>query len=180
MQSLISARSITKGRQVWWNVRPRESYRTVEIRVMDMQISLRRVRGFTAACQALVARELRDMRDGRPEEDLRSAFLADALFKAMRFGLEAAIVDPAAGTTLTMRDAVEGLLERAAREARELGTEADLRILEEILEQGTEAECQLALLDELGDLQKLQLRLLELAREELGSICAHRGGLDAG
>ena len=93
----------------------------------------------------------------------------------------AAIIDPASGTTLTMREAVERLLERALPDARELGTEADLRILEQILDEGTEAECQLALLDELGDLQKLQLRLLELAREELGSICAQRGGgLDAG
>ena len=179
VNSLIAAHSITKGRQVWWNVRPRETYKTVELRVMDVQISLRRVRAFTAACQALVARDLRDIRDGRPEEDLRSAFLADALFKAMRFGLDAAIVDPASGDTLTMREAAEALLERASPAARELGTEADLRILEEILAQGTEAENQLALLDELGDLRKVQLRLLEMAREELGTTCAHRGGHDA-
>ncbi len=177
--SLIAARSITKGRQVWWNVRPRESYRTVEVRVMDVQISLRRVRSFTAACQALVARHLREIRDGRPEEDLRSAFLADALFKAMRFGLEGRIVDPVAGSTLTMREAAESLIEWASPAARELGTEADLRILEEILAQGTEAEGQLALLEELGDVRKVQLRLLEMAREELGTTCAQPGGLNA-
>ena len=179
IQSLIAAGSITKGRQVWWNVRPRETYRTVEVRVMDVQISLRRVRAFTAACQALVARHLREIRDGLPEEDLRAAFLADAQFKAMRFGLDGNIVDPASGVTLTMREAAESLIEWASPAARELGTEADLRILEEILAQGTEAESQLALLDDLGDVRKVQLRWLEMAREELGTTCAHRGGPDA-
>ncbi|HEY7462706.1 MAG TPA: YbdK family carboxylate-amine ligase [Gemmatimonadota bacterium] len=172
IRALIAAGSITKGRQVWWNVRPRESYRTVEVRVMDVQLSARRVRGFTAACQALVARHLREIRGGVPEEDLRAAFLADALWKAMRFGLEGTLLDPAAGTTLTMREAAESLIEWAAPAARELGTEADLRILEEILAGGTEAEAQLALLEELGDVRKVQRRLLEMAREEVEAAAA--------
>ena len=169
LAALIAARSITRPRQVWWNVRPRDPFRTVEVRVMDVQLSLRRVRGFAAACQALVAACLRDVREGVPEEDLRDAYLLDALFKAMRFGLEGTILDPAAGTTLTMREAVEALLARAAPEARALGTEPDLRALEEILVAGTEAEAQLALLDELGDVRRVQLRLLDLAREEVAA-----------
>lgn len=169
IDGLLAAGSITKPRQVWWNVRPRESYRTVEIRVMDVQLSLRRVRAFTAAAQALVATHLREIRDGRPEEDLRDVFLADALFKGMRFGLEGVIVDPAGGRTLTMREAVAEMLERAYPAARELGTESDLSIVQEILSEGTEAERQLALLAELRDLGLVQLRLLELARADLGS-----------
>ncbi len=167
VDALIAAGSIAKARQIWWNVRPRESYRTVEVRVTDVQVSLRRLRGLTAAVQALVAADLRDIRDGRGEEHLRDAYLADALFKAMRFGLEGAIADPASGVALPMRDAVGLMLERALPSARELGTEADVRILEEVLARGTEAEEQLALRRELGDLGRVQLRLLERAREEL-------------
>lgn len=164
--ALLAAGSITKPRQLWWNLRPRDEFGTIEIRVMDGQPSLRRVRGFIAACQALVASHLRDVRDGRPEEDLREAFLADGLFKAMRFGLDAVLVDPATGRTVAMRDAIRSLLETAGSAARELGTAADLAILEEVLERGTEAEAQLALLAELGDLRAVQLRLLEQARAE--------------
>jgi carboxylate-amine ligase len=164
--ALLAAGSITKPRQLWWNLRPRDEFGTIEIRVMDGQPSLRRVRGFIAACQALVAAHLRDVRDGRPEEDLREAFLADGLFKAMRFGLDAVLVDPATGRTVAMRDAIRSLLETAGSAARELGTAADLAILEEVLERGTEAEAQLALLAELGDLRAVQLRLLEQARAE--------------
>jgi carboxylate-amine ligase len=164
--ALLAAGSITKPRQLWWNLRPRDEFGTIEIRVMDGQPSLRRVRGFIAACQALVAAHLRDVRDGRPEEDLREAFLADGLFKAMRFGLDAVLVDPASGRTVAMRDAIRSLLDTAGSAARELGTAADLAILEEVLERGTEAEAQLALLAELGDLRAVQLRLLEQARAE--------------
>jgi carboxylate-amine ligase len=164
--ALLAAGSITKPRQLWWNLRPRDEFGTIEIRVMDGQPSLRRVRGFIAACQALVAAHLRDVRDGRPEEDLREAFLADGLFKAMRFGLDAVLVDPATGRTVVMRDAIRSLLETAGSAARELGTAADLAILEEVLERGTEAEAQLALLAELGDVRAVQLRLLEQARAE--------------
>ena len=172
LEALIAAGSITKPRQVWWNVRPRESYATVEVRSMDVQVSLRRVRGFTAAVQALVATHLREVREGRPEEDLRPALLADAMFKAMRFGLDGRIADPVTGATLTMREAVLQMLERAAPAARDLGTDADLRLLEEILVNGTEAEAQLALLAELGDVRRVQLRLLERAREELSAALA--------
>lgn len=164
--ALLAAGSITKPRQLWWNIRPRDEFGTVEIRIMDGQPSLRRVRGFIAACQALVAAHLREIRDGRPEEDLREAFLADGLFKAMRFGLEAPIVDPASGRTVAMRDAIGRMLETAGAAARELGTSADLAILDEVLERGTEAEAQLALLAELGDVRAVQMRLLEQARAE--------------
>lgn len=164
--ALLAAGSVTKPRQLWWNIRPRDEFGTVEIRIMDGQPSLRRVRGFIAACQALVAAHLREIRDGRPEEDLREAFLADGLFKAMRFGLEALIVDPGGGRTLAMRDAIGEMLETAGAASRELGTAADLAILDEVLERGTEAEAQLALLAELGDLRAVQLRLLDQARAE--------------
>jgi carboxylate-amine ligase len=169
IEALTAAGSITKRRQVWWNVRPRESYRTVEVRVMDVQLSLRRLRGFTALVQALVARDLRELRDGRPEEDLREAYLADGVWKAMRFGLEGTIVDPEDGRTLPMRDAIEEMLAWAAPAAHELGTEGDLGILEEILAEGTEAEAQLALYHELGDVRSVQLELLARARREVAS-----------
>jgi hypothetical protein len=58
------------------------------------------------------------------------------------------------------------MLETAGAAARELGTSADLAILDEVLERGTEAEAQLALLAELGDLRAVQMRLLEQARSE--------------
>ena len=114
-----------------------------------------------------MALHLREIRDGRGEEDLREAYLADALFKAMRFGLRGSVADPATGATLTMAEAAEAMLEAALAPARELGTEADVRILEEVLASGTEAEAQLDLLRELGDVRRVQLRLLQLAREEL-------------
>jgi carboxylate-amine ligase len=164
--ALTAAGSITKPRQLWWNLRPRDEFGTVEVRIMDGQPSLRRVRGFVAACQALVAAHLREIREGRREDDLRDAFLSDGLFKAMRFGLEATVVDPATGRTVAMRDAIAELLDTAGAAARELGTARDLAILEEVLERGTEAETQLALLAELGDLRAVQLRLLEQARSE--------------
>ncbi|MBA2565710.1 MAG: YbdK family carboxylate-amine ligase [Gemmatimonadetes bacterium] len=170
--ALVAAGSITKPRQVWWNVRPRETFRTVEVRVMDVQLSLRRVRGFAAVAQALVAAHLREIRDGLGEQDLREAFLSDALFKAMRFGLEARIPDAVNGSPRTMRDAVEEMLEWALPAASELGTEADLSILEEILERGTEADTQLELLREVDDISRVQLRLLERAREEVAAPSA--------
>jgi gamma-glutamyl:cysteine ligase YbdK (ATP-grasp superfamily) len=84
----------------------------------------------------------------------------------MRFGLDADVVDAETGEVMPMPDYVRKMLAVARPSAAALGTGAHLETLEEILRSGNEASAQRALLRELGgDLRRLQLALLERARE---------------
>lgn len=167
IERFVAAESITRPRQIWWNVRAHPTYGTVEMRCCDMQASLRRTASLVALVQALVVTYAEAHRRGEPEPELPHADLEDGRFKGMRFGLEGRLVDPARGEAMSMRDYVRRMLEVAAAAAAELGTTAYLRVAEEVLEQGSGSTWQRQLASELGgDLRAVQLRLLERARRD--------------
>lgn len=166
MGGLAGAASIAKPRHIWWNVRCHPTFGTVELRACDVQMSLRRTAALAATFQALVQTYARQHRDGVPEAALETEFIEDMRFKGMRFGLDAAVVDPELGDHVTMRDFGMRLLDLVAREAAELGTEKHLQVFREMIEQGNGACYQRRLLEQSdGDLAAVHRRLLGEARD---------------
>ena len=166
MDELIAAESIIKPRQVWWNVRAHPDYGTVEVRPFDVQISLPRTAAFVALSQALVVAYSDAHRRREPEPEMPGAYLEDLRFKGMRFGLDAKIVDPTDGAVLSMPDYIGRMLVLARPAAEQLGTEARLEAISEILAEGNGAKVQRTLFRDCGgDLRELHLRLLQQARE---------------
>lgn len=167
---LVASGAITKPRQVWWNVRPHVAYRTIELRMIDMQISPARTRAFVALAQALTAALLAAREAGEPEWELEAPYLADGWFKAQRFGWDETVAHPITGETVTLRDEIEAMLESARPWARELGTTADaVGGIERILDEGPECDWQRATWREAGgDLHELQRRIFERVENEAG------------
>lgn len=167
---LVASGAITKPRQVWWNVRPHAAYGTIELRMIDMQISLARTRAFVALAQALTAALLAAREAGEPEWELEPPYLADGWFKAQRFRWDETVAHPITGETVTLRDEIEAMLESARPWARRLGTAADaIDGIERILEEGPECDWQRAEWRESGgDLRELQRRIFERVEEEAG------------
>jgi carboxylate-amine ligase len=120
IEGLVASGAITAPRQVWWNVRPHMTYGTVELRMLDMQIDLERVRTFVALSQALTAGLLADFEAGRPEWKLEPAYLEDGWFKAQRFDWDAEIAHPVSGEVVTLRQEMEALRDAAEPSAVEL------------------------------------------------------------
>lgn len=170
IERLIASEAITKPRQVWWNVRPHVAYRTVELRMIDMQISPARTRAFTALSQAVVAALLERAEAGEPEWEMEPAFLADGWFKAQRFRWDAKIAHPVTGETTTLLAEIEAMLESARPWAERLGTAADaIGGIERILDEGPEADWQRAAYEEAGrDLGALQRRIIDRVKDEAG------------
>ncbi|MBS1271139.1 MAG: putative glutamate--cysteine ligase 2 [Candidatus Marinimicrobia bacterium] len=169
INKMIESNSIKKPRQIWWKIRPHVDYGTIEFRVCDVQNSLDRTRFFIALSQALVGQTLKDFRRGKMEPVLQTEYLNDALWKANRFGLDCDIIGPNTGNILSMRDAVDHMVEYASPTAEELGTLGYLETLEDILETGNEAQYQLRLYQELGqDIRAVHQKLLEDVKLDLG------------
>lgn len=168
MGGLTGAGSIEKARHIWWNVRVHPTYGTVEIRACDVQMSLRRTAAIVALCQALVVSYADRHRAGEAMPAQELAYLEDGRFKGMRFGLDANVCDPESGDVTPMREQVRRMIELAGDAAARLGSEEHLRVVAEIAARGNEAGVQRALAAEHGgDLQRLQVTLLERARAEI-------------
>lgn len=168
INKMMASGTIQKPRQIWWKLRPHVDFGTIEFRVCDVQNSLERTRFFIALSQALVGQTLQDFRNGIMEPVLSDEFLNDALWKANRFGLDCDIIGPHTGNILSMRDAVEHMIEYASPMAEELGTLEYFETVEEILAIGNEAQYQLRLYDELGqDLVALQKKIIDSVQLDL-------------
>ncbi len=168
VNGLVASGAIEKPSHIWWNVRVHPQYGTVEVRACDVQMSLRRTAAIVGLCQAAIVAYCDRHRAGEPEPQLERAFLEDARFKGMRFGLDGDVTDAESGEAMPIRAQLEAMIELAGDAAAALGTERHLEAVREILVKGNGAAYQRRLAADLdGDLPAVQRRLLREAREQI-------------
>jgi carboxylate-amine ligase len=121
----------------WWKLRPHPRLGTVEIRALDAQASLADTGALVALvhCLARHAAESADTADPPPE------VLEEGIFRAARFGVEAELPS-ADGTLRPVPDLLEDAMARAASHAAELGCEAEIARLPDLLRRGGGAGMQ--------------------------------------
>ncbi len=116
---------------LWWDVRARPRFGTVEVRVMDAQSTAERSAALAALVQAIAHLELEE-----GYHDPRLAYAPELLeenrFLAARDGIDARLLDPVAETQVPAREQLAQLLEAAAPHAEELGSENVLELVGEI------------------------------------------------
>jgi carboxylate-amine ligase len=123
---------------VWWDVRPHPRLGTVEVREMDAQSRVVDVAGLGALVQALACHESQAVGG----EAVRTEAIAESCFRAARDGLEAAIFDGRA--VRPVPEVARSTIELARPYARDLGSEAALDGLDDLLERGGGAQRQRA------------------------------------
>jgi carboxylate-amine ligase len=85
----VEAAEVPDYTYLWWDLRPQPRYGTLEVRVMDAQPSLDRATGLAALVQG-VARAAVEHGGG---EELPDHVLAENDFRAVRYGVDATLVD---------------------------------------------------------------------------------------
>jgi carboxylate-amine ligase len=156
---LLRLEALPEPTFLWWDVRPQPRFGTVEVRIMDAQVTLQATAALAALVQCLVALELRE---GFSDE--RQAFpevLVENRFLAARDGVNAALIDPVREARVPIVDIVGELLERCAPHAQDLGCSDELASIEALVRSpGAERQLQLARRSE-----RLPGLVAELARE---------------
>lgn len=99
----------------YWDIRPKPNFGTIEIRVMDTPLSLRRAAAIAAYAQAL-ARYLWLEKPEIPCEDDYLVYNFNR-FQACRFGLSGTHVDPKTGKRSTIQQDIVTTLDRLAPHA---------------------------------------------------------------
>ena len=122
-------------KDLYWDIRPKPDFGTVEIRVCDTPLTIERACQIAAFVQALSVAVMRE--DDAPE-GLWVAY-RNNVFQASRFGTQAHYVTPR-GERLRLADHLRATFERLMPVASELGTTDMLSALgENIAKQGNDA-----------------------------------------
>ena len=127
MTTLVSARSISSIREVWWDIRPHPNFGTVELRICDGIPTLAEVAAVAAVSQCLVD-WLNNLIDrGYTLPVPRTWVLRENKWRAARHGVDAEIIIDEKGTLSPLRHEVAQLVEELTPVARRLDCEADLQ-----------------------------------------------------
>ena len=129
---------------LWWDVRLRPVFGTVEVRVMDAQATAERSIALAALIQSIAHLELEE---GFHDAALIHApeILAENRFLAARDGMDARLLDPVTESLVPVRDQLSRLLAAVGPHAQELGAEAALELIPELAaDPGSEQQRRLA------------------------------------
>ncbi|MBI2275800.1 MAG: glutamate--cysteine ligase [Dechloromonas sp.] len=146
--AFLQACGIAQGiKDLYWDIRPKPEFGTVEIRVCDTPLSIERATALAALAQTLSRWLLRTRPELHTEKQLYVARYNK--FQACRYGMAAQISDPLGGCQQPLKQTLAQLLETLADDARELGCESWIKAL------------LLTVADDAGDAAWLRARQME-------------------
>ncbi len=157
VDALIASGAIPDPSFLWWDLRPKPSLGTVEVRVMDVQTTLVEAGPLLALIQSLARLELeRDLLPGVPSTEV----LAENRFLAARDGMDARLIDPTVGCLVPARELLEDLLAECRPHALALGCAHTLEQIPQ-LAAATGADRQRAFAAHDGGLEHLAANLAD-------------------
>jgi glutamate---cysteine ligase / carboxylate-amine ligase len=171
VQDLVEMEAIDNGKKIWWDIRPHAFFDTLEFRICDMPSTLEDTLGITAFCQALVAKLAYLNERDKSVPTLRRDYIEENKWRAMRYGLDAQVLDFASMRRLSMRDSLRETLDFVDDMVDDLGSRREINYLRALLDdpRGTGADRQIALYQESNDLQKVNKFLIERTMEGVES-----------
>jgi carboxylate-amine ligase len=152
---LIASDALEDHTYLWWDVRLQPSWGTVEVRIMDAQVSCEQTAALVALVQSLVRLEVLE---GYASSRVLHAqeVLEENRFLAARDGVAAQLIDPDRGTRVPVAELAAGVVEACMPHAEELGCAEELSLVTRLIERPSAAR-QRALAGEDDD----QCRLVE-------------------
>jgi carboxylate-amine ligase len=122
---LIRTKSIIEFTQIWWSVRPHFSYGTVEVRICDAQATAAESDALSALTVACVAQSALEIDAGEECPDLPGYLIEENMWRAIRQGLDGAMIDFSRGVEYPASEIVERLLAWTAPARAALQIEVD-------------------------------------------------------
>jgi glutamate---cysteine ligase / carboxylate-amine ligase len=110
----------------WYELRPHDEHGTIELRVPDTQSTPEEAAGVLAFAAALVATLAEQYDEGEPLPVHDHTRIAENRWRAMRHGLDGALLDLDSGVPQPTRARLHTLIERVAPAAERLGGAAEL------------------------------------------------------
>jgi len=163
VQVLVEMGCIDNAKKIWWDIRPHPFFDTVEFRICDMPATVEDTLALVALCQALIAKLTWCHEHNVDIPIFPRDYIEENKWRAMRYGLDAEVIDFTQRRRLSMRDAISETLDFVADVIDDLGSHHEMNYLRALLSkpEGTGADRQIAIYKETGDLQKVVELLIE-------------------
>jgi len=132
---LIRFGVIESMKDLYWDIRPKAEFGTVEVRVFDTPLTVEKAAALAAYVQVLCARML----DDHAMTGTRESYLVYQYnrFQACRFGLDGDLIDPVSHEHRSIREDVLRTLAQLADHARDLDAGSPLQDIERWARDGT-------------------------------------------
>ena len=128
---LVSCGAFPDPTFLWWDVRVQPRVGTIEVRIMDAQVSLEATRALVALVQTLMRME---HEEAWAEEASRSApeVHDENRFLAARDGVEVGLIDPIQRRRVPLKERLDELLPRLRPHAQDLGCADALELVNDL------------------------------------------------
>ena len=160
IEFMITARVIQDYTYLWHDVRPHPNFGTVEVRVMDSQTHVEHTLGLAALVQGLVKELCEHFDAGRELSRYPFEMLDENKWLAARHGLEGELVDLPSSDRIATRALARRLLDRAREHCQELGSQAELEAVEDLMQKGNGAARQVVVYEANHDLHEVMAEIV--------------------
>jgi carboxylate-amine ligase len=141
---MVEAGAVPDYTFLWWDVRPHPNLGTVELRSCDAQTRLEHTVALAALVQAMAKELAEHFEAGHELADYPTPLLEENKWLAARYGMQGDLIDLPASARIPTAELARRLVERLRPHARELGSEREFDVLEDLIEHGSGADRQLA------------------------------------
>jgi len=159
---LLETRSIRDHTEIWWTVRPHQSFGTVEIRACDALPDIAESIALAAFQTALTARAARLYDAEELAAPSRPSDLEENLWRALRWGMSRELIDLEQRKEVPADEHIRRLLEACAPEITTLGLAPWLEPLEGLLTQGDHASRWKRRVEEGEDMSAIHAEQVEI------------------
>jgi carboxylate-amine ligase len=164
IEFMVGTRVIEDYTYLWYDVRPHPQFGTVEVRVMDSQTHIEHTLGLAALVQALVHELSEHFDSGEGLSRYPFEMLDENKWLAARHGLDGELVDLPSPDRVSTRALARRLIDRMRDHAVDLGSEADLEGVEDLLERGNGAARQVVVYEANHDLREIMAEIVTATR----------------
>ena len=166
VDTLVHTNSIPDGSKIWWDVRPNQSYPTLEFRICDVCTRVDEAVCIVAIFQAIIAKLWKLRRDNMTFRVYPFDLIEENKWRAVRYGLDGKLLDLGKQEQLPARDLIRELIEWFIGDVvDELGSRKEVEYAYRILEEGSSADRQLATYQQTGDLKDVVDQLVHETAE---------------
>ncbi|MGQ0601429.1 MAG: carboxylate-amine ligase [Anaerolineales bacterium] len=165
-QTLVNTKCIPDGSKIWWDVRPNQSYPTLEFRVCDVCTRVDECIAIAAIFQALIYKAWKLRRDNMTFRLYPSTLIDENKWRAVRYGLDGKLIDWGKQEEKPARELIREMIEWFIGDvADELDSRSEIEYAYRILEEGTSADRQLATFKRTGSLKTVVDQLIRETEE---------------
>jgi carboxylate-amine ligase len=161
VEMMMRAGAIDDYTFLWWDVRPHPNFGTVEVRIFDQQTRVDHTVALASLVVCLAHRLCALHDEGEPMTEYPTELVDDNKIRAAVQGTDGILIDFRRGERVGARTLARGLVELLEPNAAELGCEAELAGVEDLVANGTGAHRQLEMYERTGDLRGLVAEIAE-------------------